>query len=85
MAKGESTTKETLSTPQTHDLENFNLILNHVIGDKKFKTNLFLPSTYGSTARSKQEQMISRAFESCSFKAVASGVVGKPEDRQVFG
>ncbi|XP_060561335.1 mitochondrial import inner membrane translocase subunit Tim22-like [Ruditapes philippinarum] len=72
----DAVTKDTLLTPQTSDLETFNLILNHVIGEKKLKTNVFLPSAYGSAARSKQEQMISAAFESCAFKAVASGVLG---------
>ncbi|XP_053375337.1 mitochondrial import inner membrane translocase subunit Tim22-like [Mercenaria mercenaria] len=72
----ENVTKDTLSTPQATDLQTFNLILNHVIGENKLKTNVFLPSMYGSTARSKQEQMISRAFESCAFKAVASAVLG---------
>ena len=69
-------TKDTLLTPETSNLENFNLILDHVIGEKKLKTNVFLPSVYGSAARSKQEQMIAGAFESCAFKAIASGVLG---------
>ncbi|KAL4224355.1 Mitochondrial import inner membrane translocase subunit Tim22 [Mactra antiquata] len=70
-------TKDTLSTPQRNDLENFNFILNHVIGEQQQKKkNVFLPTAYGAGARTKQEQMISRVFESCAFKATASGVVG---------
>lgn len=70
-------TKDVLSAPQRNDLENFNFILNHVIGEEKIKTNVFLPSMYGAGARTKQEQMISRVFESCAFKATLSGVLGE--------
>lgn len=77
MTRKSEITRETLSSPQTQDLENFNVIISHVIGEKKnYTKNVFLPSLYGTTTRSKQEQMISSAFESCAFKAVASGVLG---------
>lgn len=61
---------------QSSDVESFSFIVDHVIGDKKLKTNVFLPSMIGSGIRPKQEIMLTKAFESCPFKAVMSAVIG---------
>lgn len=59
------------------DVDSFSFIVNHVIGNEKLKTNVFLPSMVGTGVRPSQEIMLTKAFESCPFKAVASAVVGK--------
>ena len=64
--------KETLDSLTPKDVESFSFIVDHVIGEKKIKTNVFLPGS----SRPKEEIMIAKAFESCTFKAVASCLAG---------
>ncbi|XP_052801374.1 mitochondrial import inner membrane translocase subunit Tim22-like [Mya arenaria] len=76
MRSGEGVTKETISQLNLEDVDSFSLIVDHVIGEKKLHTNVFLPSAFGAGMRQREEIMITKVFESCSFKATASGVVG---------
>ena len=68
---------ETSSILGQGDVASFSFIVDHVIGDKKLQTNVFLPSSVGSAVRPYQEILLTKAFESCPLKAAMSGVVGK--------
>ena len=68
--------KETLANLSPKDVESFSFIVDHVIGEKKLRTNVFLPGAAGGF-RQKEEIMIAKAFESCTFKAMASCAAGQ--------
>ncbi|KAH3890878.1 mitochondrial import inner membrane translocase subunit Tim22-like [Dreissena polymorpha] len=76
MRPNEGVKHTTLSELTLKDVDSFSFIVDHVIGEKKLKTNVFLPTAVGTNFRPKEEIMVTKVFESCIFKAVASGVVG---------
>ncbi|WAR03281.1 TIM22-like protein [Mya arenaria] len=51
MRSGEGVTKETISQLNLEDVDSFSLIVDHVIGEKKLHTNVFLPSAFGAGMR----------------------------------
>ena len=62
---------------QEKDVDSFSFIVDHVIGDRKLKTNVFLPNMFGpNQMRTNQELMVTGVMESCAFKAVLSCVAG---------
>ena len=67
--------KETIDNLTAKDIESFSFIVDHVIGEKRLRKNVFLPGAAG-TYRPKEEIMVAKAFESCTFKAIASCVAG---------
>ena len=75
-SKKNGISKETLDILTPKDIESFSFIVDHVIGEKKLRTNVFLPGAAGGF-RPKEEIMIAKAFESCTFKAVASCAAGQ--------
>ncbi|XP_046572768.1 mitochondrial import inner membrane translocase subunit Tim22-like [Haliotis rubra] len=73
----ESTGEPNIPKLEMNDVQNFNLILDSVIGEKKYRSRFMMPlGTFPQMAKSKEEIMIARAFESCTFKSVASCVIG---------
>uniref|UniRef100_A0A0B7ACT6 Mitochondrial import inner membrane translocase subunit TIM22 n=1 Tax=Arion vulgaris TaxID=1028688 RepID=A0A0B7ACT6_9EUPU len=63
----------------THeDVSNFNLIIDHVIGNKKQpRTNVVAPiGGIPQMPLTREEIFIRNIFDSCGFKSAASGVVG---------
>lgn len=74
----ESQDETNVSKLEMKDVQNFNFILDNVIGEKKHRSRVMMPlGTFPQMAKSKEEIIISRAFESCTFKSVASCVIGK--------
>jgi len=69
--------EETLAQLTVDDVKSFGFILDHVIGEKKQCTNIMLPPVIGARLRPREEIMVTKVFESCTFKATASGVVGR--------
>lgn len=64
----------------THrDVSNFNLIIDHVIGNKKQpRKDVFIPmGGIPQMPLTREEIFIRNIFDSCAFKSTASGVVGK--------
>ncbi|KAL5017446.1 hypothetical protein ScPMuIL_007035 [Solemya velum] len=59
------------------DVTDFNSIIGNVIGEKGKRQQVFVPfGGIPQPPKSKEEIMIARAFESCTFKATASCVIG---------
>ena len=53
--------KETLANLTPKDIESFSFIVDHVIGDKKLRRNVFLLGAAGAF-RPKEEIMISKVY-----------------------
>ncbi|XP_029644431.1 mitochondrial import inner membrane translocase subunit Tim22 [Octopus sinensis] len=63
--------------PSSHDISNFNFVIDHVINHKVKQNDRFIPlGGIPQLTRPQEEIMISRMFESCIFKSGISCVLG---------
>lgn len=57
------------------DVQDFNLIIDCVIGEKRQRNNVMIPFI-GGPQKPREEVIIASLFESCAFKSTASCVLG---------
>ncbi|XP_041348968.1 mitochondrial import inner membrane translocase subunit Tim22-like [Gigantopelta aegis] len=77
LSKPNLSSKHNVAYLQPDDVKDFNLIIDNIIGKKKPRTSVMIPlGMIPQMPKSKQEIMIAGAFESCTFKSIASCVLG---------
>ena len=77
LRKSNLSSKQNVAYLQPDDIKDFNLIMDNVIGGKRRQNGVMIPlGMIPQMPKSKQEVMIASAFESCTFKSIASCVLG---------